>query len=426
MLATRFRRIGSVVALTTLFGALGLQAPPAAADPVANQVVAWNDIAYREMFVVKGLPPLVAVLNYAIVHAAVYDAVNAIEGGHEPYLGAPSAADDGDSANAAAVEAAYRTLAAVVPSPSAQFETDYTDAIAHIRQHEGDAATDGGIAVGLAAANAIIGARAGDDRTNDPMFTTGTGPGDWQAFTGNNFRWFGDLDPFLIQDPADFATKGPRALGSAAYAAEFNQVKSLGSKTSSTRTFDQTQAALFWADHPIAMWTRMFQDLAEGQDLSTTESARFFAMLYVTGSDALIACFLDKELHGFWRPWTAIRNAGTDGNPDTAADPAWESLLGTPPYPDHPSAHNCVSASIVATLQDFFGTDVMTFGDTSTPTLTIPAITREFSRFSQAIKEIRQARMWGGLHFMAADAQGANLGRKVANFRDEHYFGPVT
>jgi hypothetical protein len=415
------------VALTTLLGALGLQAPPAAADPVPNQVVAWNEIAYREMFVVKSpsLPPPVAVLNYAIMHAAVYDAVNAIEGGFEPYLGAPSVADGGDSVDAAAVEAAYRTLVALVPSPSAQLGTDYTNAIAHIREHEGDAATDGGIAVGLAAANAIVAARSGDNRTSPTAFSTGTGPGDWQAFSGNNFRWLGNIDPFLIEEAGDFATNGPRRLDSAAYAAEFNQVKSLGRKTGSTRTADQTQAALFWADNAIAMWTRMFQDLAEDQGLATAESARFFAMLYLTGSDALIACFLDKELHAFWRPQTAIRDAATDGNPDTVADPAWESLLGNPPYPEHPSGHNCISSSLVATLQDFFGTDVMSLGATSTPTATIPAITREFSRFSQVIKEIRQARVWGGLHFMTADAQAANLGRKVANYREANYFQPM-
>lgn len=425
MVASRFRKIGSVVALTTLLGSLGLQAPPAAADPVPNQVLAWNDIAYREMFVVKNLPPPVAVLNYAIVHAAVYDAVNAIEGGYEPYLGAPSVADAGDSVNAAVVEAAYRTLVAFVSTPSAQLATDYSDAIAHIRSHEGNDATDGGIAVGLEAANAIIGPRSGEDRTNTTLFTTGTGAGDWVAFSGNNFRWLANIDPFLIEDAADFATNGPKALGSTDYAAEYNQVKSLGRKTGSTRTTDQTQAALFWADHPIAMWTRMFRDLAEDQALSTLESARFFAMLYLTGSDALIACFQDKERHGFWRPQTAIRYTGDDGNAGTMADPTWESLLGNPPYPDHPSGHNCISASIVATLQDFFGTDVMSFGDTSTPTATIPAITRNFTSFSQVIKEIRKARVWGGLHFMSADAQGANLGRKVANYREEHYFQPA-
>lgn len=426
MVASRFRRIGSVVALTTLFAALGIQGPPAVADPAADQVLAWNEIAYREMFVVKNLPPPVAVLNFAIMHAAVYDAVNAIEGGFEPYLGAPGVADAGDSVNAAAVEAAYRTLVAFVPSPSTQLASDYTNAIAHIRAHEGDTATDGGIGVGLAAASALIGPRSGDDRTNTPpLFTTGTGAGDWQAFSGNNFRWLSNIDPFLIEQAEDFATKGPRRLDGAEYAAEFNEVKSLGRKTGSTRTHDQTQAALFWADNAIAMWTRIFQDLAEGEDLATTESARFFAMLYLTGSDALIACFLDKELHGFWRPQTAIRFTGDDGNPDTVADPAWESLLGNPPYPEHPSGHNCISASIVATLQDFFGTDMMSFGATSTATATIPEITRDFTSFSQAIKEIRKARVWGGLHFMSADAQAANLGRKVANYRDEHYFRPA-
>src|SRR5918995_6170665 len=211
MVASRFRRIGSVVALTTLFGALGLQAPPARAAPAANQVVAWNKIAYREMFVAKSpsLPPLVAVLNYAIVHAAVYDAVNAIEGSYEPYLGAPNVADGGDSVNAATVEAAYRTLVAVVQSPSAELATDYTDAIADIRADEGNEATDGGMAGGLAAPRAVITAPARGKPTNDPVFTTGTGPGEWQALGGDNFRRVGHLKPFLIQNAPDFSPNGP-------------------------------------------------------------------------------------------------------------------------------------------------------------------------------------------------------------------------
>jgi hypothetical protein len=421
----RFRGIGLMVGMTVLVTGLTLPASlPAAAAEASDQVLAWNRYAYHELFVVKGQSPPVAFLNLAMMHAAMFDAVNAIDGGYEPYLGAPAGVDPSDSKNAAAAEAAYRVLLAVVPSPSAQLTTDYNTSIAAITS-AGETGIADGQAVGQAAASAIIAARSGDNRTTPTAFSTGTGPGDWQAFSGNNFRWVANLNPFLIGDAEDFATSGPRSLGSSAYAAEFNQVKSLGRKTGSTRTVDQTNAALYWADHPAAMWTRIFQGLADGQDLSTVESSRFFAMLYLTGEDALIACFVDKELHGFWRPQTAIRNAGTDGNPATIADAGWESLLVNPPYPDHPSGHNCVSSSIVETLQDFFGTDKMSFGTTSTATATIPAITRNFTSFSQAIKEIRQARVWGGLHFMSADAQGANLGRKVARYRQEHYFQPA-
>jgi hypothetical protein len=421
----RFRSIGLLVGMTVLVTGLTLPASlPAAAAEASDQVLAWNRYAYHELFVVKGQPPPVAFLNLAMMHAAMFDAVNAIDGGYEPYLGAPAEADPSDSKNAAAAEAAYRVLLAVVPSPSAQLTTDYNTSIAAITS-AGETGIADGQAVGQAAASAIIAARSGDNRTTPTAFSTGTGPGDWQAFSGNNFRWVTNLNPFLIGEAEDFATNGPKSLGSPAYAAEFNQVKSLGRKTGSTRTDDQTAAALFWADNASAMWSRIFQDLADGQDLSTVESSRFFAMLYLTGTDALIACFVDKELHGFWRPQTAIRNAGTDGNPATTADAGWESLLVNPPYPDHPSGHNCVSSSIVETLQDFFGTDQMSFGATSTATTTIPAITRDFTSFSQAIKEIRQARVWGGLHFMSADAQGANLGRKVARYREEHYFQPA-
>lgn len=423
----RFRRSGLLIGMTVLITGLTLPASlPAAAAEAPDQVLAWNRYAYHELFVVKGQPPPVAFLNLAMMHAAMYDAVNAVDGSYEPYLGAPAGADPSDSKNAAAAEAAYRVLLAVVPSPSAQLTTDYNTSIATITS-AGESGIAGGQAVGQAAASAIVAARSGDNRTTPTAFSTGTDPGDWQAFSGNNFRWLANIDPFLIEEAEVFATNGPRSLGSEEYATEFNQVKSLGNKTSSTRTEDQTAAALFWADNAIAMWTRIFQDLAEDQDLSTVEGSRFFAMLYLTGTDTLIACFDDKERHGFWRPQTAIRNAGTggnadaDGNPDTVADPTWESLLVNPPYPDHPSGHTCASGSIVATLQDFFGTDEMSFGATHA-TL---GIQRTFTRFSDALKEIRKARVWGGLHFMTADAQGANLGRKVANYREDRYFQPA-
>lgn len=179
--------------------------------------------------------------------------------------------------------------------------------------------------------------------------------------------------------------------------------------------------ALFWGDNAFAMWTRIFRQLSDAQDLSIAENARLFAMAYLTAADAQIACFQDKERWHFWRPQTAIRLADQDGNPATVADPNWTSLLPNPPYPDHPSGHNCVSSSIVETLRDFFGTNQMSFSATHS-TL---GITRSFTEFSQAIEEIKLARVYAGIHFFTADAQGATLGKQVADFRQEHYFEPI-
>ena len=282
----------------------------------------------------------------------------------------------------------------------------------------------------------MVTARTGDGRygppTTDPafFFTEGTGAGDWRNLvaplspTGNNFKWVGNVKPFLITSAAAFATPGPLSLTSDAYTAEFNQVKSLGRATGSTRTPDQTQMALFWVDHPPAMWTRIFRQISMNEELTTTDNARYFAMLYLTAADAVIACFQDKERHSFWRPQTAIREAEIDGNPDTIDEDGWTSLVGNPPYSDHPSGHNCISSSIVETLKDFYGTNRMSFDATRVVSATV-SITREFTRFSEAINEIKLARVYSGIHFMTADAQGKNLGRKVANWRQANYFQPV-
>ena len=420
----RRRRLGSVIGVTALLAALAVPTSlPASAVEVPDQVLAWNQHAYDELIVTKLQPPPVSVLNLALVHGAVYDAVNAIDGGYEPYLGAP-AASPSYSEDAAAAAAAYRMLLYLVPDREAQLTGYYNDSLDVIPN---GAAENGGVAVGEAAAAAMILERTGDGRNGTTLFTEGTRKGEWRRVPlvtgGNSFRWVGQVDPFLIPSAAQFATLGPKRLGSDAYAREFAQVKRLGRATGSTRNPDQTSQAVFWADHAVAMWTRIFRQISVAQDLSTTDNARFFAMLYLTGADALIACFEDKETHGFWRPQTAIQEAATDGNRATRADPAWTSLIPTPPYPDHPSGHNCISGSLVRTLQQFFGTNLMSFSATNVAVE--PDITRSFTRFSQAIREILRARVFGGLHFWTADVQGARLGRRVANWRQEHYFQPV-
>ena len=415
---------GLRVVLTVVLGA-ALFAPvtPLYAADVPDQVLAWNQHAYNELIVGQG--PF-SVQHLAMVHGAVYDAVNAIDGGHEPYLVMPHAKST-YSKDAAAATAAYQVLLHLVPARAAQLGDFYDASLAAIPDGPSER---GGIRVGMAAAEAMIENRRDDGRPGTPSFTTtswtvGFGPGDWQPFAaglaGNNFKWLGDLDTWLIPKASRFATDGPLPLGSAAYAVEFDQVKSLGAATGSLRTPDQTAMALFWGDNAFAMWTRIFRQLSTSQGLSVAENARFFAMAYLTAADTQIACFQDKERWGFWRPQTAIRLADQDGNAATVPDPNWTPLLPNPPYPDHPSGHSCVSSSFVETLKDFYGTNQMSFSATHS-TL---GITRSFTEFSQAIEEIKLARVYAGIHFFTADTQGATLGKQVADFRQEHYFQPI-
>ena len=238
------------------------------------------------------------------------------------------------------------------------------------------------------------------------------------AFVSDPNAWVARVTPFLVNSRDQFRSDGPNALTSAEYAADFAEVKSLGSRASTTRSADQTDAARFWTENAIGMWSRIFRKLSVDHGLSIVQNARFFAMLYLTGADAAITCWADKAYWSFWRPITAIRGAANDGNPATEADAAWLPLIDTPPYPDHSSGHSCLSGSIVYTLQDFFGTDKIGFTETSTATGT----TRSFARFSDAIKEIVSARVWSGLHFRYADTSGANIGKHVAHWRQKHYF----
>jgi hypothetical protein len=244
------------------------------------------------------------------------------------------------------------------------------------------------------------------------------------------------VDPFLVPSVEMLRSDGPNALTSAAYAEDFNEVKDLGSLASTSRTADQTAAAIFWQDSGISIWNRVFRALAESEQLDGVESARLLAMTNLAGADGSIGCWNDKYYWNFWRPITAIREAASDGNPATEADPAWKPLfdpsvpvsgpsLVTPGFPDHPSGHGCLSGAIVKTLKAFFGTDRIAFTAESNKCFPAPCPPRSFDRFSDALKEVIDARVWSGIHFRTADVQGAVLGKKVGSYLDKHYFQPV-
>jgi len=373
----------------------------------------------------------------AMVEGAVYDAVNAIDGGHQPYLLDPRAigAQPWFSQDAAAATAAHDVLVAIAPAQQATIDGLYASTMAGIT----DAFKAQGAQVGAAAAQAMLAFRQNDGflAPFDFGLVIAPGAGNWRPLTPaatDPDAWVGNAKPFLIESPEQFRSDGPNALKSGQYTKDFNEVKELGALDSTKRTADETAAAVFWQFPPIALWNGVARSLAGSLD--TADQARLYAMINLAAADGAISCWNDKWYWHFWRPLAAIREADTDGNPATVADPTWEPLfapatqttppLVTPPFPDHPSGHGCVSGATVNAFQDFFGTDKASFdvvGGRSLNGLPIPA--RHFDRFSNALKEVIDARVWGGIHFRTADVQGTVIGKKVAHWMRKHYFEPV-
>jgi hypothetical protein len=385
----------------------------------------------------------------AMVEGAVYDAVNALDATgvrYEPYLLDLDAlhAQPFGSQDAAAATAAYQVLLAITPQARHDgLTTAYSTTLQGIPD---GASEDEGVRVGAAAAAAMLAFRE-DDGFMDPFtFEIGLEPGDWRPIgfsvdppapgARDPDAWVGNAKPFLIESPSQFRTEGPNELTSAAYTKEFDEVKEVGALDSTTRTADQTAAAVFWQFAPIPLWNNLALSLADRYALGTADQARLYGMINLAAADAAISCWNDKYYWNFWRPRAAIREADTDGNPATVADASWESLfaattatmppLGTPPFPDHPSGHGCLTGAVMNAMADFFGTDKVEVTIVSGRSLNGVAIPpRHFDRFSDVSKEVIDARVWGGIHFRTADVQGTVIGKKVAHWLHKHYFQPV-
>ena len=239
------------------------------------------------------------------------------------------------------------------------------------------------------------------------------------AFGNDPNAWVKDVKPFLIKKASQFRSDGPYELTSRKYAREFNEVKTVGSASAplTDRSLDQTNAALYWAENPPRTWNRIFNSLSASKGVSLVENARLFAELYLTIADTFIAVWDEKGYYSFWRPITAIREADTDGNSRTEKDENWLPLVANPAYPEHPSGHLGLSGSSGKTLQQFFGTDKLAWTDTN-----IGGRTRSFTRVSDAIEEIENARVWSGIHFRNADEASVRISRQIAKYRDRHYF----
>ena len=440
----RVKRRGAGLFSIALLAALH-PGPAYAAENDAVRV--WNDRAAATLSngptaAVPGVQfaPPVAFIHLAIVQGAVYDAVNAIKGGHQPYLKGLKAATSA-SQGAAASTAAHDVLIGLVNQApvtatltaeikaaiKTRLDQEYASSLAEIPAGQAKAK---GIEVGAAAAAAMLANRAGDGRFGAAGFPVPAmpGPGEWRPSPGNDPNaWVRNVRPFTLPSPEYFHTSGPPLpLTSGQYTTEFNEVKALGRATESTRTEAQTSLAYWSAAHPVPMVYAAMRQVAASKGLTITEQARFHAMTSMSGADSLINCWAEKAHWGFWRPTTAIQLADTDGNAATDVDGAWTSLLSVPPYSDEPSGANCVFSGVMNGAKAFFGSNQAEFDITSTgigPVNGVPTgSTRHYTSFTAVIADVIEARIYGGLHFRKADVNGALLGQRVAEYVDANFF----
>jgi len=402
----------------------------------ANEVTKWNEIAANTVLAptqpaTVSSPPAAGVFM-AMVQGAVYGAANAVDRHGKWYLvnrTFPKA-----SLDAAVASAAFHVLDGTFPAQHPTFQSAYDSSLAGIPN---GSSKDQGIDVGAMAAEAML---AQGHFT--PMAMTcdfGSGPGVFQVLPGqacDPTQWVAHAAPFLVQSADQFRTAGPYPLNSDAYTADFNEVKSLGKDNSSTRTSDQTHIAAYWQTNPAGGYNALGRRFVAEQSLSTRDSALMFAMIDLNAADAIINTWNYKYYWKFWRPMAAIRQAGSDGNSATVADPGWTPMfdglphadfgvgpnLITPPYPEHPSGNTAYASATMHAFESFFGTNDMSFYLTSTR---FPGDLHFFDHFSDPISQVIEARIWAGIHFRNADVQAANLGREVEEYTNTHQFAFV-
>ena len=411
----------------------------------ADDVTDWNQHMLRAG-TVGGTSPLVMSRVAAIVQASVFDAVNGIDRKYAPVHVSPGAAA-GASRRAAIVEAAYTALVALYPAQKSTFDARLAVSLTAIASdpHETSSGIAAGITWGQTAANGILSWRATDGFTPaPPPFLGGTAVGEWRptppGFLPGAGPQFAYMTPWVISAPSQFRPGGPPALTSARYAADFNETKTMGSISSPIRTADQTTYSWFWAQSTATyLWNHVADTLIERGDRdddddsgrwgerhderrnSLLEHARVLALLDLAMADAAIACWEAKYHYVFWRPITAIPLADTDGNPATMADPSWMPLFATPNHPEYPSGHSTVSGAAAVVLASFFGENRHFTMDNDL----LIGVTRFYRSFTQALDEVKNARIFAGIHFRSACDDGQATGSQVAEWVLDNALLPV-
>jgi len=398
------------IGVISLSSAIGI---PAHGDVVTD----WNNAALDAIRAGRTAPPI-ASRSLAILHAAIYDAVNGIARTHESYL-VPSAGPASASRAGAASAAAHATLVNLFPVSASTFDTLHAAILATISDSPQKTA---GITWGEFVASQILAARANDGSTAVVQPPDGSGPGVWiptpPAFLPYLLPQWGFVVPFAMSSSAQFRPPGPPALDSQQYAADYEEVKQLGAAVGSTRTADQTEIALFWADGagtetPPGHWNSIAQIIGATRGTTMEENARLFALLNIAMADAAICSWDAKYTYHFWRPVTAIAFAEPQLN--------WMSFIITPPFPDYTSGHSTFSAAAATVIPMFFGTEDLPF---TTGSDFLPGVFRSFSTCQDAADEAALSRIYGGIHFRSASEDGLQAGSSIGEWTATYYLLP--
>ena len=396
---------GAPLLSSFIFGACCVFSVAARADVITD----WNEIAER-VATAHNQQPFVQTRTFALLHVAMFEAVNAVEHRYQSYQSRVQV-QPGTSTEAAAIAAAHGVLAPLFPASADELEVDLATALQAVPE---GAAKEGGMSLGRQVAAAVIESRARDGFDAGERYQPRTNPGVYVSTVLPVASHWGRVQPWLINRGAQFRPGAPPKLGGREWAATFNEVKTVGAKNSTVRTKQETETALFWSVTGPLSWNPLVRQVAKAAGRSVSENARLFALIAMATADAHIAVFDAKYAYNFWRPVTAIRNGNNDHNALTVATPDWLPLLDTPLHPEYPCAH-CITASTVATILQ------AEFRDKTPPTLsmtspTAPGVTRTWNNFAEYADEVSRARIYAGVHYRFSTRAGQRMGRAIAGF----------
>lgn len=384
----------------------------------ADVVMDWNETALASTTAAKQ-PTTVATRTMAIVHTAMFDAMNAIEARYSPYK-VKIAAPAGSAVEAAGIAAAYTALHKLFPDQAAALDVAYQASLAHIAEGPGKAS---GVAVGAQVAAAMLAHRAADGMDALNIYRPNTAPGVYIPTTLPRASSWGHVIPWVLEHGAQFRPEGPPPLTSQEWARDYTETKDLGGKQSTRRTAEQTDIGRFWIVTGPPSWNPVVRQLAAAPGRTVMQNARLFALVAMATADAYIAVFDAKYTFNFWRPVTAIRNGDLDGNDATSRDSGWEPLVDTPLHPEYPCAHCITSGAVAAVLEAEFGTGPIPAFTLTSPTA--PGVVRTWNRPQEYIDEVAMARIYGGIHYRTSNMVGQAMGRKIGDVAVKNYLKPL-
>ena len=371
----------------------------------ADVITDWDERAVA--LIQPRMVPPVAYRAMAIVHIAMFDAVNAIEPRYRPYY-AQLAADRQTSKEAAAAAAAGSVLIKLVPEAASDIQAALQNYLSGIPDSE---AKSEGIKLGEAVAAKILEARASDGSAAADDYRPVTTPGVYIPTAFTVAPQWPDLTPFAMTSPSQFRPKPPVTLESEQWAQDYNEIKELGEKNSAKRSARQTEDARFWlltgplSTHPL------LRQVVIGKAMPVTDSARFMAVITAAEADAMIAVLDAKYKYGFWRPITAIRNGDIDGNAATERAASWQPIDNTPMHPEYPCAHCIVSSAVASAIESILGTaDIPEVAMTSP---TAPGVTHRWTNLNDYANEVAAARIAAGFHYRFSTVVGQDMGRQI-------------